>query len=216
MLTKIGVKYYDKYDRDKKVAFLRSFSFNIYSFLHKGYIFVKNIIKMREDLLSYTLKEEAVLLGLCKEWKDDWKDNTSQQGLINKYFKGLDFPMKYHWPSNKFIKEHFEIGILRKNNILVDDKRSLLNPKEAVILGHTDATVRVNGSNNSSIYVRDNSRVEIIVRNSAFVIVHLFEKAHINVKAFDNPNVLVLKHSDDVSIASIGSIKIKEDFDYLK
>ena len=129
----------------------------------------KMVLNMEVKDLSSRLKKDAIALGLCNQWQKEWKDNEDKQSLITKYFDGLDFPLKYHWPSNQFIKENFEQNLLRKNNILVDDTRSLLNPAEAVILGNSKATIRVNSQNNSIIYIRDKSCVDIFAKNTAFV-----------------------------------------------
>lgn len=171
---------------------------------------------MSNKNISIELREDAKKKNLCDAWYNQWDTNTSKQGLIDKYFEGLDFPMRYHWPSNDYIKENFEKELLRQNNILVDDKYSLLNPQEAVILGNTETTVRVNGNNRSVIYIRDSSTVKLYARNTAFVIVHLFENASISIHVLDNPNFLVLKHSHSVDVITNGEIKIKDDFDYLK
>lgn len=171
---------------------------------------------MEGNRLSIELRQSAVGLGLCMEWQREWKDETDKQTLIDKYFEGLDFPMRFHWPSNKFIKENFEQELLRKNNILVDDTRSLLNPKEAVILGSSVAKIRVNGLSHSVVYLRDDSEVNLYIRNKAFVVVHLFEQAKINIRTYDTPNVLVLKHSEFVSVEASEGVKIKNDLDYLK
>ena len=180
-------------------------------------IFEKNTDKiMNYKKLNNELKTEAIQLGLCKEWQDEWNVETDKQKLIDKYFKGLDFPLKYHWPSNDYIKKNFEQPILRKNHILVDDKYSLLNPKEAVILGDSASTIRVNGFYHSVIYIRDVSSGRITARNRSFVIIHLFESSFVKIEAFDSANVLVLKHSKDVTIEASENVKIKNDFDYLK
>jgi hypothetical protein len=184
--------------------------------LKKNHIFARKDRQMGENELSMVLKKQAVELGLCEDWQREWKRDTSKQELIDKYFNGLDFPMRHHWPSNNYIKDNFGQELLRRNNILVDDKYSLLNPQEAVILGNAEAAVRVNGHNHSVIYIRDNSAVKLYVKNTAFVIVHLFETAHVEAQIFDSPNVLILKHSKDVNVTTVGKVKIKEDFDYLK
>ena len=124
--------------------------------------------------------------------------------------------MRFHWPANEFIKENFEKDMLRNNNILVDDTRSLLNPKETVILGRSNAIVRINSDNYSTIYARDNSVVNIIVKNRAFVIVHLFEAVHVKIQTEDAPKVLVLVHSKDAIVESSQGVRVKEDLGYLK
>lgn len=176
----------------------------------------KMVLNMEVKDLSSRLKKDAIALGLCNQWQQEWKDNEDKQSLIKKYFDGLDFPLKYHWPSNQFIKENFEQNLLRKNNILVDDTRSLLNPTEAVILGNSKATIRVNSQNSSIIYIRDKSCVDIFAKNTAFVIVHVFEDASVKVKTFDTPRVLVLIHSEHTNIEASQGVIIKKELDYLK
>ena len=171
---------------------------------------------MTQNALSKTLKQEAIELGLCLQWQEEWQEEASNQSLIDKYFEGLDFPTKHHWPSNSFIKENFEKELLWQNNIFVDDTRSVLNPKKMVVLGTSNIKIRVNAHNRSVIYIRDNSKVEMIVKNDAFAIVHLFEQANVSIETLDKPNVLVLKHSNDAKCSSSRNVKIKEDFDYLK
>ena len=165
---------------------------------------------MENNHVSAELKGEAISLGLCGKWKRGWSGNEDTQTLIDKYFEGLDFPMKHHWPSNSFIKSNFEKELLWKNNILVDDSRSLLNPKEAVILGNSVSTVRVNGSNISVVYIRDNSTVRITAKNKSFVIVHLFENSKIDIEVQDKPDVLVLKHSTNATVNAPDGVKVKE------
>lgn len=166
--------------------------------------------------LNSKLKDKAISLGLCEKWQQKWDEDSSQQVLINKYFKGVDFSLKHHYPSNEFIKNFFDKDLLRKNGILVDDNRSLLNPEEAMILGSSKAIIRVNGRHHSIIYVRDNSFVKIFVKNNSFTIIHLFENANIDVEVQDSPDLLVLKNSKNVVITANKTIRIKDDFSYLK
>lgn len=166
--------------------------------------------------ISIELRNKARELGLCNEWFNEWSDTSSKQELIDKYITGIDFALQHHYPTNQYIKDNFELELLRKNNILVDDERNLLNPSVAVILGNTKTKIRVNGLSRSVIYIRDNSVVDIIAKNKSFVIVHLFDNASTIIKTEDTPNVLVLKHSKNVKVATQKGVKIKEEFNYLK
>lgn len=166
--------------------------------------------------VSIELRNKAREFGLCNEWFNEWSDTSSKQELIDKYITGIDFALRHHYPTNQYIKDNFELELLRKNNILVDDERNLLNPSVAVILGNTKTKIRVNGLSRSIIYVRDKSEVDLIVKNSSFVIVHTFDNASVKVETEDKPSVLVLKHSKDATIKTTNGIKVKEEFDYLK
>lgn len=173
---------------------------------------------MEQKQLSVQLRSEADLLGLCDEWHNAWKDNTTMQELINKYIRGLDFCLKHRWPSNRFIVEHFDRGLLRRNNILVNDNRSVLNPKVAVLLGQSTATVRVNGSHLSTIYVLDDSALDLVIHTNELVIVHAFDNAKVRVVVGDGYKcaVVVLNHSHGTVVTAPKSVRYKDDFGYLK
>lgn len=48
---------------------------------------------MNEKDLSRTLLTQAVSLGLCTQWTEQWGE-PDQQGLIDKYLHGIDFCIK--------------------------------------------------------------------------------------------------------------------------
>lgn len=166
--------------------------------------------------LSKTLRESARHHGLCNEWYDEWSDSCSPSELVAKMFKGLDFCLKNHWPSNDFIKERFNIYFLRKVNVFVDDKYSNVNPEQCLILGSSEITTRFNGTSIGNIHVRDDSCLKLTARNRSFVIIHLYEKASITAKQFDIAHVVIIKHSNDTIVNVDQNIRIKEEYDYLK
>lgn len=173
---------------------------------------------MTNKELSVVLRESAIKHGLCDEWRNEWKDNSTPQELINKYLRGLDFALANHWPSNDFIKENFDKDILVKNNIIVDMKRSVLNPRICVVLGSSEVNVRLNSRHPSEIYVRDDAHITIYVHTREKVIVHAFENAHIEVlpDALYDVDVLVLNHSENTTIESPAHVRVVEDLGYLK
>ncbi|MBO4786691.1 MAG: hypothetical protein J5510_06465 [Prevotella sp.] len=131
-------------------------------------------------------------------------------------FKGLDFVLKLHWPSNDFIKEHFSLDFRREVNVFVDDKYSVANPEQSLILGNSEITARFNGASHGNIHVRDNSSLNLTAKNRSFVIIHLYDNASVTVEQFDKAQVIVIKHSHDVTVKADESIEIKEEYDYLK
>ena len=165
--------------------------------------------------LSKTLRESARSNGLCDQWYNEWKDSCSPKELADKMFKGLDFVLKLHWPSNDFIKEHFNLDFRREVNVVVDDRHSTLNPKQSLILGKSEVTARFNGASHGSIYVRDNSRLTLTAKNRSFVIIHLYDNATVSIKQFDKAQIVVIKHSHDVTVNADESIRVREEYDYL-
>ncbi len=146
--------------------------------------------------INRILKTEAVRLGLCDKWRDEvWGKELDLNRLAELYFKGSDFVIEHHYPSNASIKALFERDFLRQKGILVDDKWSLLNPTFAMVLGKSESKIRLNAYKVSQIYVRDDSHIEITARHHSHAIVHLYENAAAEVSVSDNATVRVLNHA---------------------
>jgi hypothetical protein len=58
--------------------------------------------------------------------------------------------------------------------------------------------------------------MRLIAKNRSFVIVHLFDEAYVTAEQFDKAKIVLIKHSDKVTIVADTSIKVKEEYDYLK
>lgn len=166
--------------------------------------------------LNTSLKDQAILLGLCKDWQKQWNKDWSQKKLVQRMYKGLDFCLKYHWPSNEFIAKNFDKDFLRDNNVFVNDKYSVVNPEESLVLGTSEVTFRFNSDGHGYLHIRDNSSARITAKNRSFVIVHLYENAYVSVEQFDIAKIVLVKHSDKVTIVADKSVKVREEYNYLK
>lgn len=173
-------------------------------------------MKNNDISLSVELRSMARKLNLCDKWFGEWKDDTNEQDLIDKYFKGLDFCLIHHYPSNEYITSHFERDLLRENGILVDDNYSLLNPSNAILLGLSKSTIRVNARNHAVIHVRDNASVKVVAKNNAFVIVHAMDNATVHAEGFDAARLVVFRNSKSANITVCGKATTEDDLDYLK
>jgi hypothetical protein len=165
--------------------------------------------------LNKELKSQARHLGLCDDWTNLWNKDWSNEKMVERMYKGLDFCLKHHWPSNDFILKHFDQEFRRKSNVFVNDKYSVNNPKESLILGSSEINVRYNAANHGIIHIRDNSSVKLVAKNRSFVIAHLYEKATIEAEQYDNAKIVIIKHSDTVTIIAETVVKIREEYDYL-
>jgi len=166
--------------------------------------------------INKTLREQAIANGLCQQWQKKWNRSLSQDELAGFFYDGLDFCLKHRWPTNQFIKENFSIDFLRKVGVFVDDTRSVLNKEQCVILGKSKVRLRYNSSNDGNVYVRDSSFVFLESKGSGLIIVHLFDKATITARQHGTGSIVVIKHSEDVTITADDDVKIVEEYDYLK
>jgi len=166
--------------------------------------------------INKELRDTAIEKGLCDEWQKKWEKDISEDMLVKMMFKGLDFCLANRYPSNEYIIKNFDLDFRRRNNVFVNDKYSALNPKEALILGKSNITVRYNANHSGSIHVRDNSSVRLTAKNNSFVIVHLYDNAKIDPEIIGSPRIVLIKHSDKVTINEKQGIVIKEEYQYLK
>ena len=70
------------------------------------------------------------MCGLCNQWQMEWSIDWNNDRMISQFYRGIDFYLKTRFVDRQFIKENFDIGLLRKNGILVDDTYSLINPEK--------------------------------------------------------------------------------------
>ena len=131
-------------------------------------------------------------------------------------YKGMDFCLKHHYPANNFIEGNFSRDFLRESKVFVNDKYSSVNPRQSIILGTSEVTFRYNMWNHGTIYVRDNASLKLSAKNRSFVIVHLFDEAYITAEQSDKAKIVIIKHSDKVTVIADQHIKITEEYDYLK
>ena len=182
---------------------------------------------MTSKEISIKLREDARRLGLCDEWYGKWKDDSSLQELIDKFKRGNDFCFSKRWPSLSFIKKHFPQTLLRQNGILVDDTysypvrnpetRRLVYIRDYVLFGDSRSTIRYSFSKHSSnVWVRDTSRLKVDVKYGAFILVHLFDKATVEVKTDLVSKVCVIKHSAESVIIKDGVVTVRNEYNYLK
>lgn len=171
---------------------------------------------MNKKELNKELRAQAINNGLCAMWQKEWKEDWDLDKMISQFYRGIDFFLDKRFVSNNFIKENFDRYFLRKNGILVDDTYSLLNPRNAILIGESQSTIRFNNYMVTTIYVIDNSKAKILAKGHSSVIVHLLGNPQVEVEQKEHGNVLIINHSKESVIISDDGIKIKEEFDYLK
>lgn len=172
-------------------------------------------MKNNKDLNS-ALRKMAIEAGLCEKWQGEWKEDWSLDEMAIRLFRGMDFYLKHRFISNTFFKENFDMDFMRKNGVLVDDTFSLMNPKNAVLIGNSKSVIRINGYSVNTIFVVDDSNVKIVSKNHSFAIVHLLDRTSVEVECNDESKVVVIKHSHDAKITAGQGVTVKEEYDYMK
>lgn len=166
--------------------------------------------------LNKDLRDQAVHLGLCQEWQNLWSKDWSREKMVEQMYKGLDFCLKHHYPSNDYILKHFDQDFRRQSNVFVNDKYSVINPKQSLTLGNSDITYRFNATAIGNVHIRDNATARVFAKNRSFVIVHIYDKATVMAQQFDKAKIIVIKHSKEVKVIAEANVTVKEEYDYLK
>ena len=164
------------------------------------------------DKLNTELKEKAIAVGLCEQWQSEWTKSWTPKKMVEKYFEGINFCAENHYPDKEFIKQAFERKFLRKNNVLVDDEYSLLNPEQAMIMGTSKSNIRFNGTTLGRIHVQGDSDVKVYAKNRCHVMLHVWDKAQVKIETEDRATVIVIRHSPDTVVIAEKDIRIWEAY----
>lgn len=157
------------------------------------------------------LRKMAISCGLCGQWQDEWKYDWDVNRLFSQFYRGIDFFLDKRFVTDEYIKDNFDKETLRQNGMLVDDEFSMMNPNNAILIGRSKGTVRMNGFKVTTVYVTDESRLKIICKNRSFAMVHAYGNTSIDAKAYDSASIVVIRHSDSVSVTASEDVKIKDE-----
>ena len=96
---------------------------------------------MKERQLSDKMKAEAMGLGLCQQWTNEWEDNTSKDEMVRKFVRGIDFCIDHNWPDVKTIKRQFG-DVIHNHGVWADENVSVTNAPMTILNGERvcDAT----------------------------------------------------------------------------
>lgn len=144
------------------------------------------------NLLNQQLKNEAVSLGLCRQWQSGWDEDRTDSQLAVMFRKGQDFCIEHDWPSLDCIRENFPTPILEANGIYVDAavEKELLNGTY-IFLGECNATLRFPRWTAAMVWLRHDSRATIIADEFCKIQVRLYDRAEVEVSQSDDAKVRI-------------------------
>ena len=163
---------------------------------------------MKERELNNVLREQARNLGLCDKWYDGWDKESSEQDLIDKYLKGIDFCIKHDYPALSFIKEHFSKDRLMMNGIFVGDIVDTSNVQTVILLGDSSGVARYDGLHAGNVYVRHTSQLTIEASGGSRVFVEAWENCKLHVVSTGASKVFVYWHGGEVT--KQGNVTIRD------
>lgn len=133
------------------------------------------------DSLSATLKEQAVGLGLCRQWTNEWEE-CDQQELIDKFKKGIDFCLLKQFPSPDFIKRSFDSALLRENLIFVNEDVYVDDAPSGVYVFNGDCSgeIHFKGWSAATLYLRHGTSLSVTADDFAKVFVRLYDDSDVN------------------------------------
>lgn len=161
------------------------------------------------ELLNKAMKAEAKSLGLCDEWFGEWSENTSIDGLLQKYIRGIDFVIEKGFPDNETLKKYAG-DRLHYFGIYVDEEINdeADNAPTLVINGKCEGVVTYNGFSAGNIYLRGESDLTIMVYNSAKVFVEVYDNARLQIINDGISKCFVYKHGG--RIEPIGKVMVRD------
>lgn len=156
--------------------------------------------------ISKELKKEAISLGLCTEWTNEWGKPTKDE-LVDKYVKGIDFCIEHNYPSCEYMKKHFD-GVMQKHGVFVNDNIDLQNSKMVIANGKTSGKIIYNAYSVGTIYARHDSDLTIEVSGNAFVSIETYDNCNVSVFQKDQSKVFIYNHGGNIQTS--GNIVVKD------
>lgn len=153
---------------------------------------------MEDKLLSERMRDEAVGLGLCKLWTEEW-GNADKHAMCEKFIDGLDFCIKHDWPSVDVIKNEFG-DVMHEHGVYADESVDIEDEGTIVLNGHCKGSVRVVDSSVGNIYVRHSSSVRIDVKDYAYAHVSVYDDASVVVSCELTARCFVYHYGGSVKV----------------
>ena len=135
---------------------------------------------MTERELSIVLRELACNqpTPLCKQWTEEWADDTDIDSLLDKYVRGFDFCVGNDYTPLDFIRKNFDKEQLHKHNIFIDEDVDIeAGSGFYVFLGNCTGSIVVNGFYATTIYLRHESNIKVTSLGAARVFLHCYDNS---------------------------------------
>lgn len=159
---------------------------------------LKMTIDMEEKDLSARMRDEAIGLGLCKQWTEEWGD-AGKHAMCEKFIDGLDFCINHNWPSVDVIKNEFG-DVMHEYGIYADESVNIDGEGTIVLNGHCEGSIGVTDTSVGNIYVRHSSEARINVKDYAYVHINVYDNASVVVSCEATARCFVYHYGGQVKV----------------
>ena len=145
---------------------------------------------MRE---SKQLYKQAVELGLCSEWQNDWS-GESIESLCIMYKRGIHFCIEKDYPSVEFMVAKFR-GKTEKYGLYISERFSIRAEQDVYIVnGDCTGKIENNGFGVTKVYVRHNSVLNLTASGNSMTYIDMYDNTELDLTILDKAKVTVNKY----------------------
>lgn len=155
---------------------------------------------MDEKELSCRMRDEAVSLGLCKKWTEEWGE-ADKHAMCRKFVDGLDFCIKHNWPSVEVIKSEFG-NVIHEHGVYADEPIDIRGDETIVLNGHCTGNISVCDMAVADIHVRHSSDVTVKVKDYAYAHISVYDDATVTVWCEPTAKCFVYRYGGNANIES--------------
>ena len=139
------------------------------------------------DKLKY-LKDGLKQNHACKNGRIDLRKVKTESGMIDLFYKNIDFCLAKDFPDLSFIKS---VAGIEKRGIFVSKKDFKKNLEKLVLLGRCDFEASYSDYAAGRVYVKSDSRLTVRASGNSFVVIDALDNAKISVEASEDAQVVV-------------------------
>jgi len=134
---------------------------------------------MTDRELNIALREMARSAGLCDQWYNEWKDDSTIDECLDRYVRGFDFAIEKDYPPLDFIRKNFDIEDMHRHDIYLDEKVDILDAESGtyIFLGKCEGNIRFESFSVGTLYVRHDSKITVFANDFAKVFVSVYDDA---------------------------------------
>lgn len=147
--------------------------------------------------LSLRMKSEAIDLGLCQKWTEEWADGTSKDEMVEKFIAGIDFCIEHNWPSPKVIKKEFG-DVIHNHGVYVDENVMVSNAPVVILNGECVANIAYDGMSTSEVYIRHRSEAKIAVKGLSRCFISLYDEGEVEVSCEEGCKAFIYRYGGKI------------------
>ena len=151
----------------------------------------------KTEKLSAKMKSQAVGLGLCQQWTDEWADSTSKDELVEKFVRGIDFCIEHNFPSCEVIRKEFG-DVIHDHGVYVDENVIASDKPTVILNGECVAELSYSGKSCGDIYVRHDCEATVFVNGLARAFINIYDNAEVEVYCEEGAKAFVYLHGGRV------------------